>query len=416
MAAAVVRPIAGGAATATHHLLLRKMNGALVGQILLLLVSLRILFLLHNPVHHDAAAPLQDAQQADLSALTPVPSPLPILPPSSLPSLLGDYAFGAAEVLLPTAHRRAERVARHCRDVQLDLIRPSERKPRLGFEFGRWWQDNWEPTWACPLEERIQKRDPLSAEAPSVSLADGGKWVCDPLDTLARPSRGQHADKCIVYSFGSNGEFSFEFGLDDRVQGGCEIHTFDPFTTDPVTLPHTPAREAVMQSQAELKRRGIVVHELGLASHDFVTPPLSKWNNRRVVMRSLQTIARDLNHTGRVIDVLKVDVDGSEYNILGNETWWGELDASGLKIGQLLLEVHFNPVSPVTFRFRDENNAWVQAKKGPEVDSLFRVLADRGFVIFHKEINLTGKPPNDAGEFGLLRLNLNCSAPLPRAR
>lgn len=305
------------------------------------------------------------------------------------------------------AHRRAERVARHCAAVQLDLLRPADRKPRNGFEFGRWWQDNWEPTWACPLEERIQKRNPLSNELhTATSLADGGKWVCDPIDTLA--SRG---GKCLVYSFGSNGEFSFEYGLDDRLQGKCEIHTFDPFVLEPGVAPNTSSN---LFTQAELKRRNIWVHPLGLAGTDYDTPPLAKWNNRVAKMRSLPSIAQTLNHTNRLIDILKIDIDGGEFSIFGNSSWWKELDASGLKIGQLLLEVHFNPVSPVTFRFRDERGQWVKAKTGPEVDALFRVLHEQGFVLFHKEINLIGKPPNDAGEFAFLRLGgLNCSSAVP---
>lgn len=208
-------------------------------------------------------------------------------------------------------------------------------------------------------------------------------------------------------SFGSNGEFSFEYGLDDRLQGSCEIHTFDPFVLESGVAPNTSSN---LFTQAELQRRRIFVHPLGLGAYDHDTPPLAKWNNRVAKLRSLPSLAKALNHTNRLIDVLKVDIDGSEYGTVGNASWWRELDASGLRIGQLLLEIHFNPVSPVTFRFRDEKGQWVKAKTGPEVDLLFRVLYEQGFVLFHKEINLIGKPPNDAGEFAFLRLGLNCSS------
>ena len=91
-----------------------------------------------------------------------------------------------------------------------------------------------------------------------------------------------------------------------------------------------------------------------------------------------------------------------------NSTWWDSFQASGLKIGQLLLEIHFNPVSPVTFRFRDERGAWVRARTGEEVDGILRTLLLKGFAVFHKEINLVGKPPNDAAEFAFVNLNIQC--------
>lgn len=177
--------------------------------LLFLLVGARILIYLWQ--HEEGGGQLRGDWDGRLivPAVDPsVPTPRidrapPSPPPTPVDLIVGDYDFERAtlnEVLLPTAHRRAERIAKHCKAAQLDLLRPSERKPRNGFEFGRWWQDNWEPTWACPLEERIQKRDPLSNEPPATSLADGGKWVCDPMDTLANrrsPSR------CLVYRCGS---------------------------------------------------------------------------------------------------------------------------------------------------------------------------------------------------------------------
>jgi hypothetical protein len=50
--------------------------------------------------------------------------------------------------------------------------------------------------------------------------ADGHKWVCD-------PHRLATKDDCLVYSFGSNGNFYFEQHL-HSVAPNCEIHVFDP--------------------------------------------------------------------------------------------------------------------------------------------------------------------------------------------
>ena len=285
----------------------------------------------------------------------------------------------------------------------MDLKRPAALKVRSGVLFGNYWQDNFEPTWSCPLEERIQQRDPLSTIGQSsvgYSYGDGGKWVCDPYLLKER--------KCLVYSFGSNGDFAFEHGLDQRVDGACEIHIFDPFNTEGGS---NVVNNAV--AKVKLAERKMKVHSYGLAAYDYTTPPLSKWKGMVANFKSLQTIARELNHTQRVIDVLKIDIDGGEYGLLDNSTWWDSFDSStaGLRIGQLLLELHFNAISPTTFRFRDEHNNWVRARTGQEVDGVMRMLYKRGFVLFHKEVNLIGKPPNDAAEFALIRLGIPCTTP-----
>ncbi|KAK3267409.1 hypothetical protein CYMTET_24036 [Cymbomonas tetramitiformis] len=69
-----------------------------------------------------------------------------------------------------------------------------------------YFQRNWEPSISCEQEARIG------------IMGDGGKWVCNPANIPK--------DKCILYSFGSNLEFSFEVGIHEQL--GCEIHTFDP--------------------------------------------------------------------------------------------------------------------------------------------------------------------------------------------
>ncbi|KAH9988444.1 hypothetical protein BJV74DRAFT_839390 [Russula compacta] len=51
------------------------------------------------------------------------------------------------------------------------------------------------------------------------TLGDGGKWVCG-LDRVAKQ------DKCVVYSFGINGESSFEAALLKRAPG-CEAWGYD---------------------------------------------------------------------------------------------------------------------------------------------------------------------------------------------
>jgi len=66
-------------------------------------------------------------------------------------------------------------------------------------------QRNWEPQLRCVGDQRLG------------NVGDGGKWVCDP-DCLLEKG------KCLLYSFGSNNDFSFETSMKGY---GCETHVFD---------------------------------------------------------------------------------------------------------------------------------------------------------------------------------------------
>ena len=73
---------------------------------------------------------------------------------------------------------------------------------------GAWYQAHYEPDFVCSGERRIGK------------LGDGGKWVGD-------PRRITKQDTCLLYSVGSNGDFSFEEAVKAAIGPHCEIHTFD---------------------------------------------------------------------------------------------------------------------------------------------------------------------------------------------
>jgi hypothetical protein len=76
-------------------------------------------------------------------------------------------------------------------------------------EPGYFYQNHYEPEFVCLHERRIGK------------LGDGGKWICD-------PHRITKQDNCLVYSIGSNNDFSFEQAILDHIGPHCEIHTVSP--------------------------------------------------------------------------------------------------------------------------------------------------------------------------------------------
>jgi hypothetical protein len=122
---------------------------------------------------------------------------------------------------------------------------------------------NWEPTFHCTHARRIGAR------------GDGGKWVCDPY-------RLKLQRDCLVYSVGSNGDFSFEKELKKFIPQ-CEIHAFD-------------------KNVYECPMNICTFHEIIFG--DGIQPNGSK---------SWLTIVKELGHTKRSIDILKIDIEGSEY-------------------------------------------------------------------------------------------------------
>lgn len=185
-----------------------------------------------------------------------------------------------------------------------------------------YFQRNWEPSISCEQEARIG------------IMGDGGKWVCNP----ANIPKGN----CILYSFGSNLEFSFEVGIHEQL--GCEIHTFDP----------TVAKEKVDAVKPEY----VNYHYYGLGRDSSNVPQVGQVHN-------ITTVLQMLGHTDRVIDILKIDIEGGEWTSMTPalfECAWPR------NIRQILLEMHFR--NPRT------------------AESLYMGLQHAGYTQFHKEPNI----------------------------
>lgn len=152
-----------------------------------------------------------------------------------------------------------------------------------------WHQTNWEPAFTCQHERCVSR------------WGDGGKWVCDPYRiTKNKPS-------CLVYSVGSENDFSFEEGVWLDVSPECEIHTFDP---------------TIGEEPSNLPAGNIQFHPWGLAGQDNGTS------------KTLPTIINELGHTGREIDIFKIDCEGCEW-----DTYKGWFDGA-TTIRQIQIELH----------------------------------------------------------------------------
>mmetsp|Transcript_10448 Transcript_10448/g.14961 ORF Transcript_10448/g.14961 Transcript_10448/m.14961 type:complete len:196 (-) Transcript_10448:205-792(-) len=189
-------------------------------------------------------------------------------------------------------------------------------------------------------------------------MGEGHKWVCDP---------HRLRQDCLVYSFGSNGNFRFEHHL-SQLAPHCEIHVFDP--TD------------FRQKMGSLKAH---YHAWGLKpSYSTDRSKVYEKFSRRfennldgLEFKTLHESVRELGHEGRRIDIFKIDCEGCEWRTY--EDWI----KGGVDLRQVFIEVHNFP---------------------PIANKMFEDIHDEGFVIFHKEPNIQWGGGNCV-EFSFLRLH-----------
>lgn len=220
-------------------------------------------------------------------------------------------------------------------------------------------------------------------------LGEGGKWICDVPMIKKQP-------EVLVYSFGSHGDLSFEYGMEREIPH-VETHVFDFYT------------------YGKSSERNITFHKTGVAgfTHDHVFPdpekepkfkgfPLTK-GLVSVPMKSLPDIVRDLGHQGRTIDVLKMDIEGCEFGILDNSTMWDELASLGVTVRQIQLELHL-------FGIGERSLLWLDKRPmtGEKADLLLRNLTSQGFAMFHKEANVLPGANLFGCEFGMLKVDVTC--------
>lgn len=181
---------------------------------------------------------------------------------------------------------------------------------------------------------------------------EGGAWVVCPAG-LSRES--------VVYSFGLGRDVSFD--LDVIRNWGAQVHGFDP---TPASLEWL--REQSLPPQFHL-------HPYGLGAVDgevtFFPPrrktsshfsPVQRYRRAtagiKAEVRRLDSIVRDLGHDR--IDVLKIDIEGGEYAVLG------DVVRCPATVKQLLVEFH---------------HGFEGISIGHTVGAL-RMLRDAGFRIF----------------------------------
>jgi hypothetical protein len=165
---------------------------------------------------------------------------------------------------------------------------------------------------------------------------DGGKWICRPKEIRARGA------SCLVYSIGSDGEFSFEAGVHANISSACEIHTFDrnpiEHYLNPMYQPGYPHERNPPYVQYHVAAIG-------------PTPG-----------KSIAQLVQEQGHMGRQIDILKIDCEGCEWT-----TFRTLFDSAAASIQRVMIEVHGH-------RRKEETRL-----------SIYNFFRDRGYWMYHAD-------------------------------
>ena len=217
-----------------------------------------------------------------------------------------------------------------------------ERGDRRNKQMGFFYQNHYEPDFVCQHERRIGK------------LGDGGKWICD-------PHRIVKQEKCLVYSVGSNNDFSFETFVQKDISTNCEIHTFD-FGD---------------YAKGAKEAGGVQYHQVGVGIDN---PPRFK---------SIKTLVKELGHENRIIDVFKIDCEGCEWKTAQH---WFDTSVN-VTLRQIQVELHGSDIQ--------------------NTPKFFDLMYEHNYVIFHKEPNIAYP---GAIEYAFLKLAPEFSKDIVRAK
>lgn len=157
------------------------------------------------------------------------------------------------------------------------------------------------PAWNCPHEvTRVGH------------IGEGGKWLCGMDRIMSR-------DSCVVYSFGVGGDSSFEAAFLNR-SAACKVWAYDYSVG--MLGPEIRLNE-------DFNRRAFFYqYRLDIVDDEKLFVPPRK--------RTLAGLMKENGHTW--IDVLKIDVEGSEFDVLND--LFMQHRKKPLPIGQLQLEIH----------------------------------------------------------------------------
>jgi FkbM family methyltransferase len=143
-------------------------------------------------------------------------------------------------------------------------------------------------------------------------------------------------ERSIIYSFGIGKDISFDLSCIKK--HGCKVYGFDP---TPKSIDWISSQNlsgsflfynyGIAETTGELDFF-LPMNKNGVSGSLVGTEVVNKDNSIKVKMKSFSAITAELGHTS--IDVLKMDIEGSEYDVLES------IIHSAVPVKQILVEFH----------------------------------------------------------------------------
>lgn len=202
----------------------------------------------------------------------------------------------------------------------------------------------------------------VGTKGNSGAYQDGAYAVC--LEEGLWPKK---EDSCLAYSFGIDYEWSFDEGMEAL---GCQVHSFDPGMYDePEHAQHSDNiffhRWGIGEVDSDaLYQRAMRDYAYRKKYGDKKLDELRKWK-----VRTLHSIVHELGHHGRIIDAVKIDIEGPRIGY--EDKAIRSIIETGIYkcIRQISLELHvFGPIN---------NPEYVRLQY-----SVMKALEEKGFKLF----------------------------------
>ncbi|SDJ31715.1 methyltransferase, FkbM family [Pedobacter sp. ok626] len=142
--------------------------------------------------------------------------------------------------------------------------------------------------------------------------------------------------KSIVYSFGIGEDISFDREI--IKMHNCQVFGFDPTpkSIDWIKKEKLPSNFSFLEygidSRTDFVNFNLPINQDFVSGSTISHKNVDEKNMISVPMKSFGDITKELGHTH--IDVLKMDIEGSEYHVIES------ILASDVKIDQILIELH----------------------------------------------------------------------------
>ena len=209
--------------------------------------------------------------------------------------------------------------------------------------------DQWEPEFSCSEESRVPE-----------TLGDGPKWICGAAQLL---------EPCNLVSLGSNFDARFERAM--HTIAGCHAYVVDP------TLVGNRARLGHFH-KGLLALNATLNTSVGIGRHNSRVKLMQESRETRLV--GVQELLRDrFPGPHRFVSVLKVDVEGSEYDVLNDV--FRMCREGQLSIDVMTVEMHVG----LAIKSGDRERYTLR-----DLRDAFENASDCNLMLHHKERNAWG--------------------------